>query len=60
MGNTAGRFAALKSGAVDATMLTPPAIFFAEDAGFRNVGMILDYTNDLISAMDVHLPSPDA
>ena len=56
VGNTAGRFAALKSGAVDATMLTPPAIFFAEDAGFRNVGMILDYTKDLpFSAMDVSL-----
>jgi NitT/TauT family transport system substrate-binding protein len=56
VGNTAGRFAALKSGAVDATMLTPPAIFFAEDAGFRNVGMILDYTKDLLfSAMDVSL-----
>jgi NitT/TauT family transport system substrate-binding protein len=56
VGNTAGRFAALKAGAVDATMLTPPAIFFAEDAGFRNVGMILDYTKDLpFSAMDVSL-----
>jgi ABC-type nitrate/sulfonate/bicarbonate transport system substrate-binding protein len=56
VGNTAGRFAALKSGAVDATMLTPPANFFAEDAGFRNVGMILDYAKDLpFSAMDVSL-----
>jgi ABC-type nitrate/sulfonate/bicarbonate transport system substrate-binding protein len=37
-------------------MLTPPANFFAEDAGFRNVGMILDYTKDLpFSAMDVSL-----
>jgi ABC-type nitrate/sulfonate/bicarbonate transport system substrate-binding protein len=53
VGNTAGRFAALKSGAVDATMLTPPANFFA---GFRNVGMILDYAKDLpFSAMDVSL-----
>ena len=40
VGNTAGRFAALKSGAVDATMLAPPVNFFAEDAGFRNIGMI--------------------
>ena len=47
VGNTAGRFAALKSGAADATMLAPPVSFFAEDAGFRNVGMIMDYAGDL-------------
>jgi NitT/TauT family transport system substrate-binding protein len=47
VGNTAGRFAALKSGSVDATMLAPPANFFAEDAGFRNVGIIMDYAADL-------------
>jgi NitT/TauT family transport system substrate-binding protein len=56
IGNTAGRFAALKSGAADATMLAPPVNFFAEDAGFRNVGMILDYAGDLpFSATDVSL-----
>jgi NitT/TauT family transport system substrate-binding protein len=56
IGNTAGRFAALKSGAADATMLAPPVNFFAEDAGFRNVGMLLDYTGDLpFSATDVSL-----
>jgi NitT/TauT family transport system substrate-binding protein len=56
VGNTAGRFAALKSGAADATMLAPPVNFFAEDAGFRNVGMILDYAGDLpFSGMDVSL-----
>jgi NitT/TauT family transport system substrate-binding protein len=47
VGNTAGRFAALKSGAVDATMLAPPVNFFAEDAGFRNIGMISDYAGDM-------------
>jgi NitT/TauT family transport system substrate-binding protein len=47
VGNTAGRFAALKSGAVDATMLAPPVSFFAEDAGFRNIGMIMDYAGDM-------------
>ena len=52
IGNTAGRFAALKSGAADATMLAPPVNFFAEDAGFRNIGMILDY------AGDCHFPRP--
>ena len=56
VGNTAGRFAALKSGAVDATILTPPTNFFAEDAGFRNVGMIMDYAGDLpFSGMNVSL-----
>jgi NitT/TauT family transport system substrate-binding protein len=56
IGNTAGRFAALKSGAADATMLAPPVNFFAEDAGFRNIGMILDYAGDLpFSATDVSL-----
>jgi NitT/TauT family transport system substrate-binding protein len=47
IGNTAGRFAALKSGAADATMLAPPVSFFAEDAGFRNIGTIMDYAGDL-------------
>jgi NitT/TauT family transport system substrate-binding protein len=57
VGNTAGRFAALKSGAVDATMLAPPVNFYAEDAGFRNVGMIMDYAGDLpFSGTDVSLP----
>ena len=56
VGNTGARFAALKAGVVDATILTPPANFFAEDAGFRNVGMILDYARDLpFSATDVSL-----
>ncbi len=56
VGNTAGRFAALKSGAVDATMLAPPVNFFAEDAGFRNIGMIMDYASDLpFSGTDVSL-----
>lgn len=56
IGNTAGRFAALKSGAADATMLAPPVNFFAEDAGFRNIGLILDYARDLpFSAADVSL-----
>ena len=47
VGNTAGRFAALKSGAADATMLAPPVSFFAEDAGFHSVGLIMDYAPDL-------------
>jgi NitT/TauT family transport system substrate-binding protein len=57
VGNTAGRFAALKSGAVDATMLAPPVSFYAEDAGFHSLGMIMDYAPDLpFSGTDVSLP----
>ncbi len=56
IGNTGGRFAALKAGAIDATMLAPPVSFFAEDAGFRNVGLIDAYAHDLpFSATDVSL-----
>ena len=47
VGNTPGRFAALKSGSADATMLAAPFNFFAEAAGFHNVGLILDYAKDL-------------
>jgi NitT/TauT family transport system substrate-binding protein len=46
-GNTAARFAALKSGAVDASMLAPPFSFFAEDQGYHSVAQILDYAKDL-------------
>lgn len=56
VGNTAGRFAALKSGAADATMLAPPVNFFAEEAGFHGIGMMIDYTKDLpFGATDVSL-----
>ena len=56
VGNTAGRFAALKSGAADATLLAPPVSFFAEDSGFHSVGMIMDYAPDLpFSGTDVSL-----
>jgi NitT/TauT family transport system substrate-binding protein len=56
VGNTAGRFAALKSGAADATMLAPPVNFFAEEAGFRNIGMMIDFTKDLpFGATDISL-----
>jgi len=56
IGNTAQRFAALKSGTVAATMLVPPVNFIAEKAGFTNIGMIKDYTEDLpMGAADVSL-----
>ncbi len=54
IGNTAGRFAALKSGSADATMLAPPVNFFAEEAGFHSIGTMIDYTKDLpFGATDV-------
>jgi ABC-type nitrate/sulfonate/bicarbonate transport system substrate-binding protein len=46
-GATGARFAALKSGAVDATILLPPFSFNAEALGFNNVGMVADYAKDL-------------
>jgi NitT/TauT family transport system substrate-binding protein len=47
IGNSAQRFAALKSGSVDATMLVPPTAFTAEKDGFKNLAMIKDYAGDL-------------
>jgi len=46
IGATAGRFAALKSGTADATMVLPPFNFLAEAAGFKNVGLVYDYVKD--------------
>ena len=37
-GATSARFSALQSGAVDAAILTPPFNFYAESAGFTNLG----------------------
>jgi ABC-type nitrate/sulfonate/bicarbonate transport system substrate-binding protein len=42
-GATSARFSALKSGAVDAALLTLPFNFFAEDEGYRNLGFTFDY-----------------
>lgn len=46
VGATAGRFAALKSGTVDATLVLPPFNFLAEAAGFKNLGLVIDYVKD--------------
>ncbi|HLI19938.1 MAG TPA: ABC transporter substrate-binding protein [Stellaceae bacterium] len=46
IGATAGRFAALKSGTVDATMVLPPFNFLAEAQGFKNLGLVYDYVKD--------------
>jgi NitT/TauT family transport system substrate-binding protein len=46
-GATSARFAALKSGAVDAALLTMPFNFFAESAGFSNLGFTFDVLPDM-------------
>jgi NitT/TauT family transport system substrate-binding protein len=46
-GATAARFSALSAGAIDATILLPPFNFFAESAGFRTLGLSVDYTPEL-------------
>jgi NitT/TauT family transport system substrate-binding protein len=47
IGSTTARFAALKSGAVAATMLLPPFNFKAEAAGYNNIGLVVDHAADL-------------
>ena len=46
-GATSARFSALKSGAVDAALLTMPYNFFAENAGFGNLGFTFDDLPDM-------------
>jgi NitT/TauT family transport system substrate-binding protein len=46
-GATSARFSALMAGAIDATILLPPFNFFAESAGFRTLGLSVDYTPEL-------------
>jgi ABC-type nitrate/sulfonate/bicarbonate transport system substrate-binding protein len=46
-GSTAARFAALQSGAVDATFLTAPFNFYATAAGFADLGQTADYVKDM-------------
>ncbi|HLH94943.1 MAG TPA: ABC transporter substrate-binding protein [Xanthobacteraceae bacterium] len=46
-GATSARFSALEAGAVDATILLPPFSFFADSAGFRTLGLSIDYTPEL-------------
>jgi ABC-type nitrate/sulfonate/bicarbonate transport system substrate-binding protein len=44
-----GRAAALSAGRADATLLTPPAYFRLEEAGFRNLGNLADH-DDIFAA----------
>jgi NitT/TauT family transport system substrate-binding protein len=46
-GATNARFSALQSGAVDAALLTAPFNFYAESAGFTNLGFTFDYLADM-------------
>src|SRR5580692_6830368 len=46
-GATSARFSALNSGAVDAALLTVPFNFYAETAGYTNLGFTFDYLPDM-------------
>lgn len=46
-GATSARLSALQSGAVDAAILTSPHNYYAEAAGFNNLGWTIDYAKDL-------------
>jgi NitT/TauT family transport system substrate-binding protein len=46
-GATSARFASLRTGAVDAALLTVPFNFYAETAGFTNLGFTFDYLPDM-------------
>jgi ABC-type nitrate/sulfonate/bicarbonate transport system substrate-binding protein len=46
-GATSARLSALQSGAVDASILTSPHNFYAEAAGFSNLGWTVEYAKDL-------------
>src|ERR1700734_2946725 len=46
-GATTSEFSALKSGAVDAALLTVPFNFYAETAGYTNLGFTFDYLPDM-------------
>ncbi|HUC51412.1 MAG TPA: ABC transporter substrate-binding protein [Xanthobacteraceae bacterium] len=56
-GATSARFAALKSGAVDAALLTVPFNFYAETEGYTNLGFTFDVLPDMpFAAMAVNRP----
>jgi NitT/TauT family transport system substrate-binding protein len=60
-GATSARFAALKSGAVDAALLTMPFNFFAETAGYTNLGLTFEVLPDMpFAGMAVNRPWAEA
>ena len=46
-GATSARLSALQAGAVDAAILTSPHNFYAETAGYTNLGWTIEYARDL-------------
>jgi ABC-type nitrate/sulfonate/bicarbonate transport system substrate-binding protein len=46
-GSTVSRYAALKTGAFDATLLAPPLNYVAEGEGFKQLGIAGDFAKDL-------------
>jgi ABC-type nitrate/sulfonate/bicarbonate transport system substrate-binding protein len=60
-GATSARFSALKSGAVDAALLTVPFNFYAESAGYTNLGFTFDYLPGMpFAGMAVNRPWVEA
>jgi NitT/TauT family transport system substrate-binding protein len=60
-GATSARFAALKSGAADAALLTMPFNFFAEASGYNNLGFTFDVLPDMpFAGMAVNRPWAEA
>jgi ABC-type nitrate/sulfonate/bicarbonate transport system substrate-binding protein len=60
-GATSARFSALKAGAVDAALLTAPFNFFAETAGYTNLGFTFDVLPDMpFAGMAVNQPWADS
>jgi NitT/TauT family transport system substrate-binding protein len=56
-GATSARFSALRAGAVDAALLTAPFNFFAETAGYTNLGFTFDVLPDMpFAGMAVNQP----
>jgi ABC-type nitrate/sulfonate/bicarbonate transport system substrate-binding protein len=53
-GATSARIAALQSGAADAALLTTPYNFYAEAAGYRNLGMTADLVDMPFSGVSVN------
>jgi NitT/TauT family transport system substrate-binding protein len=47
IGASAGRYAALQSGTVDAALLNPPVLFQAQAAGYPLVGYSYEYAKDM-------------
>ncbi len=55
IGASAGRYAALQSGTVDAALLNPPVLFQAQAAGYPVVGYSYEYAKDMpFSVMSVN------